>query len=564
MSFGRLVAVAAAVTVAGCECNCPEGQMCGPLPPSTASATLTIAESNPVLGDKVTGTTNAISCKVVQMRILVNGEFVTEVPWKGANSPFEVRLDSLVKFFPNSQVSASLTFQAEAACELKDGEAKGQIPRSQPQTVVLFPTKKVVTLPNGGQALPDTFVAEGGNSGRATTFLGCNGGNSLIRVSDEGMVLKSQPGLPFSCDYRSSFTAKSTTAQRRVRWLVQPEQGAVAFISEPGAADDLSVTNYWVKSDSGREFTVTFADDQGADVFIQEQTSQEPFIYRVPGLLANGELPPRTRWNPLKSPGGVPNAGPVINLLKNEIYISNFEILSGGTRGIVKTYKINYLTGAVLLPATQIWTGMFASLNTPIVPRGLFTADGARYYLMLLGSDSSGNPFSQVFTCPTNTGTCSQQGVTGTFDRFWTGPQLPGLMAAMLERGGTLAVTGSFSTYFLDTATGKFKGDLAEPVRPTGSLAVTNLTDDTATDIFIMNSPVAGEGVATFPTELVAIEPGTAVLWRLPFGVGTQPQSAMWLAVDEGKQTWLRVGVSLVLARTKREYCQFINRACAL
>lgn len=544
MSQWTLVgALGCAMLLSACPV-CPDGQTCGVTVPPTPRAVLTITEPSPIIGPKVVGSVTGSGCKTIQqLRVLVNDVFVAETSDMGKGSAFEVPLGLLLRFFPEKGIAASLVFTGEVQCD--DGR-KGT---SLPVSVTYFPAEKV-TSAGSAPALPDTFIAEGGFGTRPTTFIGCSGGtaSSLVRVDQDGFVIAKNDALPFACDYQATFTEKSTQAPRTIRWLQQPGEGALAFISNPGQSDDLRVTNFY----AGKLTYVSLAkDDPAADAVMIEETSQEPFLHRLTGINPTSMGTPY--WT-VKILGGIPNAPPVVSVARGELHLSmwNFD----QTRvGQVRYYRYRYADGAVLngVNGTKIWQLTFNALNTPITPYGAFSEDGAIYYVPLLTATTGGDVVTYVVACATASEDCDR-GV-----RRWTSPPLAGQISVVVQRPGALAAAGPLGTYFLDTNDGKFKYLRSDPIRPSGSLLVQTLVEGLSTDFYMLHGPNLGEGNASYPTEVVALdEMGRPEIWRLGFGTGAQPQSALWVAADEGGLPWLRVGLNQVKPLRNSVYCGFL------
>lgn len=513
---------------------CPPQATTTPTPPAPPQAFLTVAESN-LIGLSITGTVSASGCKTVQgMELLQQGSRVLTVDYQGPNTRFELAASLLVPYYARSGLAVPLTLSSKVVCD------DGRVNTSQPVGVTFLPVTSVLDPPGGGQAVPDSFVAEGGLGGAPTTFVGCiSTGPSLAlaRVDTEGAVKAFNETLPFNCTVNSYITDRNRAAQ--VRWLMEPGVGVFAFDS------GLNVTSSFL----GKVKQLGVAPD--GDALVVVDTASEPVVSRLRAKPANPTQ--SVVWS--QGVSGVANAPPVVDLGLNWAWVAMWQFNNSDTANTV-AYKFLWdsgaavqLTGPMLL-VQQRYTG----IDQPITPFGSFNADGSLFYLPLLAFDNvSQTVKTAVLACATNAPGCQ----AGTGARKWTSRFFDGVISTVLPYGGggNLAAAGSYKTFFLSATTGAIKNLGEAPIAPTGSLITLNLQPGNGAEFYVLNGPVPAPQTQTFPTELVALDSAeSGELWRVSFGGGATPAGGLAVAVDEGGQAWLRVGTRLVRPYTNAAY----------
>jgi hypothetical protein len=112
-------------------------------------------------------------------------------------------------------------------------------------------------------------------------------------------------------------------------------------------------------------------------------------------------------------------------------------------------------------------------------------------------------------------------------------------------------VIGAQKTYFLNEATGQVRNFEGLPVTAAGALFAHSVQPGNANDFYILNGPAGG-----YPTEIVALDsPDWGELWRYELASGGElPQTALYLAVDEAGQAWVRSGGKQVKPFTLAQY----------
>ena len=103
---------------------------------------------------------------------------------------------------------------------------------------------------------------------------------------------------------------------------------------------------------------------------------------------------------------------------------------------------------------------------------------------------------------------------------------------------------------FLSLTDGSLQNLGQKTLRPTGSLQFSGYQPGTGADFFMLASPGGG-----YLAEIIATDaPMNGELWRLNWGNGVNPASSMNIAIDEGGQAWLRIGLDQVKPLTLRDY----------
>ncbi len=205
-----LVALAVALTA----CPTTSGNDGGDLTPPP-QVFLTLLEPN-VIDTTFRGTVNVTGCaEVAQVQLLQGGVYLTDVPWSGHATAFTLTPGSFAGLYGKLGLAAKLSLSAKVVCD------DGRTNTSQPVGAQFFPVASRLSV--SPQALPDSFVAEGGLGGAAVTFLGCIGsstGTQLARADTSGTVIATNPAI--ACDANSVFSPRSTVTG--TRWVLVPGQ----------------------------------------------------------------------------------------------------------------------------------------------------------------------------------------------------------------------------------------------------------------------------------------------------------------------------------------------------
>ncbi len=517
-----------------------------PTPPVPPKAFLTIPTTT-VVAPTIKGSVTTMGCKKVgQVQILESNNFVMDARYSGEPTSFEIAPALFNSLFPKRGFATSLSLTAKVVCEdvntLTDGGFTVREGVSQPVSVQFLPVDSVRT-DQGKQALPDTFVAEGGIGGQPTTFIGCVGtqtGTALLRIDQNGNALAVNQTLPFDCNFASIITDKNTFSG--TRWLWIPQRGAFAFdgnlnitSSFEGAIDRFSVSP--IDGDA-----VAGLDDHMGGTRLQ--------FVRLKTRLMQGEQ--AQLWTTLTGPldTGYPGSfcsDPLIEPGMRRMYTCSWQYRMTDGKGAIVVLVYNYDNAQFLnSPPPAILSFDFGTpLNRPIPPTAAFKEDGTLIYAPLLTVDrQSGDLSTTVLACPSTTPGCQ------TSVRRWTSPTFQGELTTIVgfSRGNFVAAVGPFATYFLGANDGVVKNlGGTEPLRPTGSLVTQGLVTGKGSDVYLLNGAIAAPNQLTFPTEVIATDhPASGELWKLAIQGGTHPADSIYLAIDDNGQAWMRVGVDQV------------------
>lgn len=486
-----------------------------------------------VIGTHITGTTTVSGCpQVTQVQILATDEsFIVDANFTGNPSKWAIAPSLLNRFYQVKGIALPLSLMAKVVCD------DGRTNLSTPVTVTYFPAASVVSVP-GRQQVPDSFIAEGGLSGTATTFIGCivnnDNGVGLARTDANGRILKQNTGaLPFNCTYNSVISERSKV--NFTHWLMEPGVGAFAF------DQDLNVTNAM----TGAVRRMAVSGDSSAILWMEDIDVKSNRLLRV------GTTPGATKremWA-VEFPY-LMNSTPVIDTGNGWIYTSSWQYNQG--TGAANIVMIKYaLADGAILNATGgkvpvLIPQMFGTVNRPIQPNGAFNVDGTLLYMPLMVFDANQNITSAIVACASGAPDC-----TGP-SRRWTSAIFPTAVKLVLpfNQGNFIAGASDTEVYFVSSTDGSTQNLGGQPLRPKGSLQTLAVQPGAGADFYILNGPEGG-----YPSEIVATDaPSKGELWRLSLGSGVTPASAMFVAIDEGGQAWLRVGFDLVKPLTLTDY----------
>lgn len=528
----RLTAAVLLVALLGCE---PETVVTPP-PPTPPQVFLTVVENN-VIGDTVRGRVNVSGCKnVAQVQLLQQGSFLYDVQYSKSPTEFALPAGLFSALYSRLGIAASLTLTAKVLCD------DARTNTSQPVGVSFFPVAS--RLSKGEQAVPDAFVAEGGLGTTPTTFLGCVGtsiGTAIARVDTQGNILAYNDQLPFPCTLNTQISDRSLTTGKR--WVFEPLAGAFAM---DGALNIHKV----VRSQQARRIGV--GKGGSAVVWLDEPGTQNKIRFAKPDVDASND------W---EAPFyGIMNSTPVIDDGAGQaVWVSSWQYQLSVTprRGDQVAYKHSIVNGALLNAIAQgtapvIVQQTYPEINNPIMPEATFSADGSLYVVPLLSWDANGFIRTTVIACSTAGGLCE----TGAIRR-WTSPTVDGILRNVVSfsAGNYFAAMGPYAVYFLNAQLGTLVNLGEQPLRPSGSNIVFGGQPGLGTDFYVLAGPVLGDGVAAYPTELIATDrPEAGELYRMNSGSGESPTAANWIAIDDNAQPWLRVGIDLVKPLANTEY----------
>ncbi len=527
--IGVAVAVAvAALWAAGCV-----QKVIQPPPDPPPSVFINVPNAT-VIGTSIKGTTTVNGCKkVAQVQLLASDlSFIADANFTSNPSPWEISGALLNRFYQTKGLALPLTLIAKVVCD------DDRTANSTPVSVTFFPVASV-TSSGGVQMLPDSFVAEGGIGGTATTFIGCIGttqGVALARVDTTGAVLKANVALPFSCSYRSVITPRSNA--NFTRWLLEPGVGAFAFDR------DLNITN----TIQGPAEQIAVAKDSDAIIWLNGMAGPEDLILRAGVTPVSATQP----WKWQVEFAGQMNSTPVIDATVGSVFTSSWQYNRGTTIGDIVVLVFDYATGVITNAVADhvpvLVTQKFSLLNQPIEPFGAFNIDGSILYLPLMAFDANQNVTTSVIACATSEGGCNNN------TRRWTSGVFNSVMTTVVpfSSGNFLAVASSSEVYFLSSTDGSVQNKAMVPLRPTGSLITQGLQPGNGADFYVLNGPAAD---GSYPSEIVATDaPMNGELWRLSVGGGETPTTAMFIAIDDAGQAWLRVGLNQIKPLKNQDY----------
>lgn len=511
-----------------------------PPPPTPPQVFLTVTESN-VLGTSVKGKVNVSGCKnVTQVQLLEGGAFLADANYTKSPTDFELPASAFAALYGRRGLAASLTLSAKVVCD------DGRTNTSQPVGVKFFPIHSRFSRP-GNLVMPESFVAEGGLGGGATTFLGCMptaaGGTAIARMDTRGEVTAYNEQLPENCTYDTVIS--DLVPSVGIRWVLQP--GKVIY------ALDVRTLNI-VKQLKGNTRRMGVGKRTGvAVVWVDELGTTQPRIEKLDPVASTAndwraEMPGLMNAEPIVDDGNTAGA----------VWISSFQYMSTGAVNVgnIVPLKFDLRNGALLngivggQPAVLL-SQEYAQINVPIIPEGAFNADGSLYYVGLLSQDQFGIMHTTVMACATATGNCA----VGS-GRRWTSRTFDGVVHVIVPfaGGNSIAAIGPYQVWFLDAQSGTPQNLGEQPLRPSGSLAVLGVQPGLGTDFYVLTGPVA-EGIATYPVEVIATDRAqSGELWRFDSGSGESPQAGLNAAIDEGGALWLRVGLDQVKPLSNTEY----------
>jgi hypothetical protein len=502
---------------------------CSPKPPppkDPPTVTVTVTDSviaGPVLKVRV----NIVGCEAVSdLGLYHQTARVRSAVFAGNPTEVTMQPSDFNQYYNPLGIAVPLTLTARATCD--DGRTNASVPVG----VRFFPVASVLEGAGGAQTLPDSFVAEGGVGTTPVTFVGCIGtanGTALARVNLAGEVIGANLTLPFPCSYSSQISEKNSAT--RHRWLIEPLRGVFSF------DDNLNINAVAVNAG----ITVMGVAPNGDAIIWDSKAPQtDDALFRI--TPTGGAFPAANRvWAAQTT--GIVNASPVVDGL-GTVYVSSWVGSLGSLQGSIVVQRFNFATGALINPTYNLASFEFGDFDSPEIPNGAFNASGSvLYFPYQTGSRAQ----SRVLACATTQPDC--QGAA----QKWISPTLDGvaLFALPYSRDTLVAVIAAQKTWFLNEANGQVVNFEGKPVEAKGILYAHAVQPGAANDFFILNGPAGG-----YPTEIVAIDaPDRGELWRYELSSGGElPTSALYLALDESGQAWIRSGARQIKPFSLTQY----------
>ncbi|MGV3624333.1 MAG: hypothetical protein ACO1OB_26170 [Archangium sp.] len=512
-----------------------------PPPPTPPQVFITVLEAN-VIGGEVRGKVNVSGCtSIAGLEVLENDNFLVNIgnPDGGTRSPVDFTLSpgSFSHLYAQRGIATSLTLKAKVTCN------DARTNKSQPVGVKFFPiASRVTSTTPGEQAVPDSFIAEGGIGGTPVTFIGCastsTGGTTIARVDTSGALLGFAGAIPFDCDGSTVITEKSTVTG--TRWVMQPGAGVYAL------NQNLDV----LRQAAGKAGRIGVGKNGSALVWFDEEGTQQRVARLDPMPGSSNEWAYGT--------SAMMNSTPIIDEGANVAMFSLWYNEIGTNKSQTLVFKLNYTTGVLLNPYPGMaqppvlyqQTHSNDPIDIKIKPEGTFNADGSLFTLPLM-SNAGGVLSTTIISCPTDGPLCTPSTMR------WASPTLPTRLAAVVpfSQGNLLAAVGPFAVYFLNTQTGAVANLGEIPLVPEGSNIVLGVQPGLGTDFYVLTGPNFGDGVPSFANELIAVDsPMAGELWRVQHGSGENYLNGMTIGIDETRTVWLRVGTDLVKPLSNAEY----------
>lgn len=428
---------------------------------------------------------------------------------------------------PYRRVSAQPLIKAKAFC------TDGRYNTSAPQSADFFPVQEVIRRQNGGQVVPDTFVADG--SGAGATFVGCsenpsNGLRTLVRINSVGAAINEQTTLPFPCSGSSAFTDLSV---HRARWMIEPydanDPGKASGIIEFG--EDLNILTAY----TGKVLSAAVAPDGHVVVAMLNPVDINVLELRK-FLHGDGFLGPNdSAWAQIVQPAGRLISNIAIDKTGQVVVASWQEGINSGT---VVVDRFDYRTGNLV--ARYPMRTLPAPDGSP-VPTARLNRSGSTVYFPVWQTGDR----SQVLACATRTPNCNQTvGADGQpAGLVWTSEVLEGLILVTQPYAddSRIAAISTTATWFLSSFDGSLRN--ATAVRPTGALRFLAFQEGHSRDFYLL----AGDAR---PTELIVLdnaEAGEVIRYTINTG-------SLSLALDEGGAPWFRINNDLIRPYRLVEY----------
>lgn len=509
-----------------------------PPPPNPPQVFLTVTESN-VIGDAVKGKVNVSGCKTVaQVQLLHQDTFLMEVPFTKSPTDFSLPPGTFSNLYSQLGIAVPLTLKAKVVCD------DARTNTSQPVGVKFFPIASRLRSPDGAQFVPDNFIAEGGLGSSANTFLGCVAaptGTTIARVNTRGEVVAFLASMPFNCSLATQISERS--AVTGTRWVFEPGAGVFAIDSNLTRLRTYIGPTVKRIGVGKRGSAVIWVDDESTRNRIQKLDPmpgstnewEQPFIgiMSADPLIDDGGTTPSVwvmRW---LFDTGTKKA----DLVPWQHDLNNGQLLNG----------VQQIGGVPAVMLTQQFP--LDETSQPIVPQGVFSPDGRFYTVPLI---SLSGQTSTIIACST----APSSGLCEGSSRRWTSPLLSGYFRLVVpfSQGNLVAVVSPQAVYFLNNQLGSIVNLGEAPLQPTGSLKVLGVQPGLDTDFYVFTGPDFG-ATLSYPMEIIATDaPGAGELWRLEYGSGESSGNGLFLAIDEGRQVWIRAGTDLIKPLPNVEY----------
>jgi hypothetical protein len=499
------------------------GSSCGPTKPpppkDPPQVFITVAESvvaAPTLKVRV----NTTGCEAVSdAKIQQAGSAVRTFTFTGNPTEVTLQPSDFNTYYNSMGIAIGLTLSAYIECN--DGRKN----ISQPVGVRFFPVQSTIDKTDAPM-LPDSFVAEGGVGNTPVTFVGCIGtanGTALARVDLAGNVIGANLSLPFPCSYASAITEKNPATGHR--WLL--EAGAQCTLADKCGAFAFDA-NLNINSVAKGGYSVLGVAPNGDAIIWNSKASQtDDALFRVSPT--GGAFPSNVVWS--ASTVGILNATPVIDNL-GTVYVSSWAGTLGALQGSVVIQRFNFANGALIPPTYSLASFEYGDFDSPVIPNGAFNASGTVIYFPY---QTNGRGESKVMACATTAPDCQGSALK------WLSPSMDtvGLFAVPYARDTLLAVIGDQKTYFLNEATGQVVSLFGKPLYAEGQLYAHAVQPGLGNDFYVLNGPAGG-----YPTQIIAVDsPDRGELWRYELASGGElPSTALYVAVDESGQSWIRSG----------------------
>jgi hypothetical protein len=369
-----------------------------------------------------------------------------------------------------------------------------------------------------------------------------------VRLDQNGNRLAMNQALTFECDYSSVITDRN--AASGTRWIWVPQKGAAAFDG------NLNLTAEYRAPVS--RLTVSPLDGDAIVTISDPSSGVLREAIRLRARPAQGQ--PTKMWSTLRQPNptGYPGdfaADPVVDPGTQRVFTASWQYSMVTGRGLIAILIYNYNNGDLVVdPPTAILNFDFGEpINRPIPPTGAFKDDGSLFYAPVLTVNRQSGGFqTTVLACATNAPGC------GGAARRWMSPTFNGDFTTVFtfSRGNFIGVVNPFASFFLGASDGQVKNlGGTEPLRPTGSLVTQGIVTGKGNDLYILNAPVPGINMPTFPTEVIVTDhPASGELWRVAIQGGTAPADSMYIAVDDNGQAWMRLGTDQVRPLSLMQY----------
>ncbi len=531
MPAARVVVLAALLAAA---CSDSGGNM---PPPKDPPQVFIIAPEVNQYGPSLRVSVNVSGCEAVKQVQILNGTkflFAVTAPTK---LPVVMDLPPSVfnSLYQSLGIAVHLTLKAKAICDDERFNTSSPIP------VNFFPAEKVTGPAEGNSiALPDVFVAEGGAGGAPTFFVGCVATDTGVRLArfdtDANVISTTVPLGDVPCSYDTYITERNKGAG--IRWALEFGKGLFAFDSTPGTNLNLKAV---VKSEGYKNLGV--GPDGDALVF----DIKALMGVGASNLLRLSRAGGGVVWGAEAT--GIMVSTPVVS--QNEVVVVMWSGSLGTYSGSMMVQKFRYDTGAFISERTFAAIE-YGELNTPVLPPATVSTDGK--FAFFAFQTNGMRSISNVIACAVDAAPTAGCGPAG--GAKWISPDFPEVIqvAVPFANDTLVAAIGADAVYFLSAATGQIVNVFGRAVKPGENLTVKTVTPGMGNDFYVMSGPDFAN-VPSYPTEIIAVDsPEKGEIWRAQLEGGDTPTNALYVAVDEGGNAWLRVGAKQVKPLTLNQY----------